>query len=302
MGADLVFGSELSIVFPVSSRPLILATRQSPLALVQSEMVAAHLRVAMGVEVELRKFVTTGDQQTEWSLEQKGGKGLFTGELEEALINGEADLAVHSTKDLPGELPAGLMVAGYLPRADARDVLVLRTDVKNPKKIATGSPRRRGQLHMLFPEVEFCEIRGNVDTRLKKIAEQGLAEGTVLAAAGLSRLGIGRWPGLEFHVLDQGQMVPAVGQGAIAVETRLGDAAKFAPLLDAVTARGVGVERAFQAALGAGCNTAFAAHATGDTLYLFHEFVGLRTLPLDETDFAAPADTAERILKNLGLI
>lgn len=281
---------------------LILATRKSPLALAQSEMVAAHLTEKSGAEVELHKFVTTGDRQAEWSLEQKGGKGLFTGELEAALLKGEADLAVHSTKDLPGEMPAGLMIAGYMPRADVRDVLVLREGIESPKKLATGSPRRRWQLSMLFPNIEFCEIRGNVDTRLRKIAEDHLADGTVLAAAGLSRLNIANWPGLQFHTLEQGQMVPAVGQGAIAIQTRIEDASKLAPLFDEGTAQHVRVERAFQAALGAGCHTAFAAHASDDTLFLFHENVGLRTLPLDETDFTAPADTAERVLKDLKLI
>lgn len=298
----LVFRAELLTLFPVTDRKLILATRQSPLALAQSEMVAAHLTTELKVEVELRKYVTTGDRQTEWSLEQKGGKGLFTSELETALINHEADLAVHSTKDLPGEMPEGLMIAGYLPRADARDVLVLRNGVETPRKLATGSPRRRWQLQMLFPNIEFCEIRGNVDTRLNKIANDHLADGTVLAAAGLSRLGISQWPGLNFQKLEQGQMVPAVGQGAIAIQTRLEDAGQLAPLFDVATARQVRVERAFQAALGAGCHTAFGAHAIDDTLFIFHENVGLRTLPLDETDFNAPADTAQRVLRRLGLI
>jgi hydroxymethylbilane synthase len=265
-------------------------------------MVAAHLRSTLGVGVELQKFVTTGDRQTEWSLEQKGGKGLFTSELEQALLQGVADLAVHSTKDLPGEMPAGLMIAGYMPRADTRDVLVLRAGVEQPAKLATGSPRRRLQLARLYPDVEFCEIRGNVDTRLRKVAEQHVADGTVLAAAGLARLGIAGWPGLEFHPLAHDRMVPAVGQGAIAVQTRLADSARFAAVLHADTARNVAVERAFQAALGGGCHTAFAAHATADTLYLFHENTGLQRLPLAADDFAAPAETAARVLKTLGLV
>jgi hydroxymethylbilane synthase len=298
----LVFGHELLTVSPVSSRKLILATRKSPLALVQSEMVAAHLRSKLGVEVELLKLVTTGDRQTEWSLEQKGGKGLFTSELEAALTKGEADLAVHSAKDLPGDLPAELMIAGYLPRADARDVLVLRSDIESPRKLATGSPRRRAQLQMLFADIEFTELRGNVDTRLKKIAEQNLADGTVLAAAGLNRLGIGNWPGLTFHSRELGQMVPAVGQGAIAIQTRVTDGAKFGAVLDPATARSLRIERAFQAALGSGCHTAFAAHAAADTLFLFHENVGLRSLPLSDDDYNAPGDLATRVLKKLGLI
>lgn len=280
---------------------LVLATRKSPLALRQTEMVAAHLRTALGVETELLKLVTTGDKQVEWSLEQKGGKGLFTSELEGALQRGEADVAVHSTKDLPGDMPAGLAVAGYLPREDTRDVLVLRAGVAKPKLIATGSLRRRMQIAQLYPGVAFTEIRGNVDTRLKKIGEQHLADGTILAAAGLNRLGIGNWPGVEFHALGFTDMVPAVGQGAIAVQCRAADAAKFARAFDAATARAVELERAFQTALGVGCHTAFGAHATADTLHFFHEQVGRRQFALGATDFANPAATAGRILRELGL-
>src|SRR5262245_54911461 len=140
-------------------------------------MVAAHLRNQLGVETELLKIVTTGDRQSEWSLEQRGGKGLFTTELEAALQRNEADVADHSTKELPGGMPEGLAIGGYLPRADARDVLVLRTGVESPATIATGSPRRRMQVQRMFPGVAFTEIRGNVDTRLRKIGEQGVADG-----------------------------------------------------------------------------------------------------------------------------
>lgn len=280
---------------------LILATRKSPLALVQSELVAAHLREALKLETELRKIVTTGDRQADWSLEQKGGKGLFTGELEQALLRGEADVAVHSTKDLPGEMPTGLAIAGYLPREDPRDVLVLRVGITTPRKLATGSPRRRLQIAKLYPGVEFTEIRGNVDTRLRKIAEQHVADGTILAAAGLKRLGIVSWPGLEFRPLGFDEMVPAVGQGAIAVQCRTADVARLAPAFDATTARGIALERAFQSALGGGCHTAFGVHAVGDVLYFFHEQTGLRQLPLAPADLSAPAPTAARVLKHLGL-
>jgi hydroxymethylbilane synthase len=280
---------------------LILATRKSPLALVQSEMVAAHLRTALKVEAELLKIVTTGDKQADWSLEQKGGKGLFTGELEQALLRGEADVAVHSTKDLPGEMPAGLAIAGYLPREDPRDVLVMRAGVSSPKTIATGSPRRRLQIAKLFPGVAFTEIRGNVDTRLRKIAEQNVADGTILAAAGLKRLGIAGWPGLEFRPLDFDEMVPAVGQGAIAVQSRTADVARLAPAFDATTARGIALERAFQSALGGGCHTAFGVHAVAKELFFFHEQTGLRRLPLVLADLDAPSQTAARVLKLLGL-
>lgn len=281
---------------------LVLATRKSPLALAQTEMVAAHLRAALGVETELLKIVTTGDRQTEWSLEQRGGKGLFTSELEAALSRGEADVAVHSTKDLPGDMPPGLAIGGYLPRADARDVLVLRAGIETPNTIATGSPRRRLQIKALFPAVTFTEIRGNVDTRLRKIGQQHVADGTILAAAGLKRLGIDAWPDVEFAPLDQSQMVPAVGQGAIAVQCRETDAAKYAAVFDAATLRAVTVERAFQNALGGGCHTAFAAHLQGDTLHLFHETIGQRSFALGPDNVTAPGETAQRILRDVGLL
>lgn len=279
---------------------LILATRKSPLALAQAEQVAAHLRTALGVETELLKIVTTGDQRTEWSLEKQGGKGLFTKELEDALLRGDADVAVHSCKDLPGELPEGLAVAGYLPREDPRDVLVLRDGVETPALIATSSPRRRLQLGMLFPEAEFCEIRGNVDTRLRKIGQDHVADATVLAAAGLRRLGIGGWEGVTFHALGPEHMVPAVGQAAIALQTRTADAGKLAAVLDRRTARAVTLERAFQRALGGGCQTAFAAHVTADTLWFYHHEIGLRSLPLSDAEIDAPTETADRVLRQLG--
>lgn len=284
------------------SSKLILATRKSPLALAQTEMVAAHLRTQLGVETELLKIVTTGDKQTEWSLENRGGKGLFTSELEEALKRGEADVAVHSTKDLPGDMPEGLAIGGYLPRADPRDVLVLRAGVDEPRTIATGSPRRRLQIARMFPGVEFTEIRGNVDTRLKKIGELHMADATILAAAGLKRLGIDGWPGVEFAPLDVDQMVPAVGQAAVAVQCREDDAAKFTAIFDAATKRAVDLERAFQAALGGGCHTAFAAHATATDISLFHESIGIWSSTLDAAAFAAPEETAARILKELKLL
>ena len=282
-------------------KPWIIATRRSPLALVQSRLVAARLREALGVECELLKIVTTGDRQTDWNLEQKGGKGLFTGELEQHLLQGSADLAVHSTKDLPGDLPAGLVVAGYLPRADVRDVLVTRRGATVPRTVATSSPRRRLQLMRLFPAAVFTIIRGNVDTRLRKIAA-GDAEATVLAAAGLARLGIDSWPGLDFRWLTPQEMVPAVGQGAIAVETRGRDTLKYVAALDGVTARHVNLERALQAALGGGCHTAFGAHAATGRLHFFHERTGASEWPLSPADLDAPAATAARILRELRLI
>jgi hydroxymethylbilane synthase len=283
-------------------RKLILATRKSPLALAQAQLVAHYLGERTGAECELLKLVTTGDQQAEWSLEKEGGKGLFTRELEAALLRGDADAAVHSAKDLPGEPVAGLSTAGYLPREDPRDMLILRSGVGAPKTLATGSPRRRHQAAMLFVNLEFTEIRGNVDSRLRKIADHGIADGTILAAAGLKRLGIGSWPGVEFHAIGYESMVPAVGQGAIAVQCRSADLAQYTGIFDAATARGIGLERAIQTALGGGCHTALGAYATGDTLYLFHEDVGLRTIPVTDGDFTSPETAAARILGTLRLI
>jgi hydroxymethylbilane synthase len=281
-------------------KKLVLATRRSPLALAQAGLVAAHLRRQLGRETELLPIVTTGDRQAEWSLERAGGKGLFTGELEEAVASGRADAAAHSAKDLPGEMPAALAIAGYLPRADPRDVLVLREGITSPKKLATGSPRRRLQAAVLFPGAEFCEIRGNVDTRLRKIGE-GLADGTILAAAGLARLGLTGWPGLKFQYLDLAQMVPAVGQGAIAVQCRAGDAAAWGAGFDGPTASALALERAFQARLGAGCQTAFAAHATVEEIHFYHEQTGGRRFPRTPEDSADPSAAAARWLQSLAL-
>jgi len=278
---------------------IILATRKSPLALTQTGMVAARLAEKIpGAECELLKVVTTGDKQAEWSLAKQGGKGLFTAELEQALLRGDAHAAVHSCKDLPGENPPGLAVAGFMPREDVRDVLVLREGVTVPGTIATGSPRRQQQVARLFPAAKFTEIRGNVDTRLKKIVA-GAADATILAAAGMNRLGIKSWPGLVFRPMELHESVPAVGQGAIALQCRAADVALFTPALDAATARAVDLERAFQAAIGGGCQIAFAAHATADTLHFFHEKTGRRTFPLTPRDFGQPRETAARILQEM---
>ncbi len=279
---------------------LRIATRKSPLALAQTQLVIEFLAARMpGTTFEALRIVTTGDRKLEWSLEKQGGKGLFTAEIEEALRRGEATLAMHSTKDLPGEMADGdLVVAGYLPREDPRDVLVLREGVQIPVTLATSSPRRRGQIAALFPSLQFTEIRGNVDTRLTKIA-RGDAEATILAQAGLNRLGIREWPGVVFRSLGIDEMVPAVGQGAVAVQCRREDAARFAPLLDAPTRQQVDIERAFQALTGAGCQIAFAAHASPDgAVRLYHERCGRQLVRQDGT---APIDFARRVLKELGL-
>jgi hydroxymethylbilane synthase len=186
-----------------------------------------------------------------------------------------------------------------MPREDTRDVLVLREGVTTPATIGSSSPRRQQQVAKLFPQATFTAIRGNVDTRLKKIAT-GVADATILAAAGLNRLHIASWPGTVFRPLEFSESVPAVGQGAIAVQCREADAPLLAATLDAATARSVNLERAIQAAIGGGCQMAFGALVTDDQVYFYHEKTGRRVLPLQPDDFREPAVTAVRLLRQLG--
>ena len=264
------------------SGPLVLATRKSPLALRQSEMVAATIGEKLGLAVELLSLVTTGDRQTEWSLEKSGGKGLFTKELEDALLDGRADLAVHSAKDMPTEMPAGLELVAFLQREDPADILVTKQGVNRPKIIATGSPRRRAQAVQIFPGAQWMELRGNVETRLKKIAEGREAEATLLAAAGLNRLQIEQFPGLEFRALSFDEMVPAPGQGAIAVQARSEDRSLFQKISDQATEHAVRIERSILTAFGGGCQVALGAHYSkvDDQLSFFHEKCGIKKLSL----------------------
>jgi hydroxymethylbilane synthase len=280
--------------------PLILVTRGSPLALQQTRDAAARLEAALGVATEVRILTTTGDRQAAWSLEKQGGKGLFTAELEQALLRGEADLAVHSSKDLPTEMPAGLEIAACLPRQDARDVLVRRADVPTPRRIATGSPRRRAQGRLTFPDAEWTELRGNVDTRLKKLAN-GDADASYLAASGLDRLGIAAWDSLAFERVDLARMVPAAGQGAVALQCRAGESARFAAAGCARTTFSVTVERLFLAKLGEGCHTAFACHHAEGRVHLFRDDFGRRDVDFAATNLPAADGLADRILRDLRL-
>jgi hydroxymethylbilane synthase len=251
---------------------LRLVTRGSRLALYQSVLVKdTLLSKARETIVELIEVATTGDRQVGWSLEKQGGTGLFTKELEQRLLDNQADVAVHSSKDLPAKIVDGLEVAGYLPREEAHDVLVLRADVDIPSTIATGSPRRREQLSALYPKVEWMEIRGNVETRLNKIRD-GYAEGTLLAAAGLNRLGIHQWENLKFVPLPITEMVPSPGQGAIAVQCRAGESGIFpAGMFCEATRRAVEAEKSLMAHLGGGCHSCIGAHVTGSRMLVFHE-------------------------------
>ena len=183
---------------------------------------------------------------------------------EAALQRGEADVAVHSTKDLPGDMPAGLAIGGYMPRADTRDVLVLRAGVPTPRTLATGSPRRRLQVQRLFPAVQFSEIRGNVDTRLRKL-DEGEFDAIILAAAGLTRLGLAA---RITEYLDTELSLPAIGQGIVGIECRTDPALMdlLAPLNDATTRLCLDAERAGLGLLRLGLGEFFLAHERADFL------------------------------------
>ncbi|MGB0372426.1 MAG: hydroxymethylbilane synthase [Opitutales bacterium] len=277
------------------------ATRKSPLALKQTEMAIGFLSDALpDAQFEQLPMSTSGDQRLAWSLEVKGGKGLFTKELELAMLEKRADLAIHSAKDLPTDNPEGLVLPGFLPRANPVDVLVVREGVDQPSKIATGSPRRRHQAQLIFEGVEFTEIRGSVETRLRKIAQgETDAEATFLAAAGLARLGIESFSGLEFRPMTLEQMVPAAGQAAIALQCREENLELFSPFLCEKTGQAVNLERAVLAGLGGGCHTAVGVHATETSLHIYHHEYGRTDLELPVLGAGDIADFVEATLKDL---
>lgn len=273
---------------------LTLATRGSPLALRQTELALAWLQPRLpDAAFEARRISTTGDKQTQWSLEDRGGDGLFVKELEDALRSGQADVAVHSAKDLPARQPEDLELAGYLPRGDVNDVLVVREDVQKVCFIATSSPRRRAQLKRLFPCAVWSEIRGNVETRLKKIVN-GKADATVLAAAGLQRLGLFGYPGLIFKPLNPAQLIPAAGQGAIALQVRRGENAPLAAVLCRKTWDAVETEKAVLAGLGGGCHTSIGAYCCGRKVSVFHDSYGTRRYVL-----RGNGDAVERLVAEI---
>lgn len=276
-------------------RQLRVLTRRSKLARIQTDLAVAALRaVHPDWSFEVIPMQTQGDQRLNWSLETAGGKGLFTSELERAIVQGEGDLAVHSAKDLPTEMAHGVVLAGFLPRAPVHDVLVLRADAAVIRKLATSSPRRRVQMSRRFPEVEWCEVRGNVETRLRKIVE-GHADGTILASAGLQRLGIRDWKGLVFEDISIEECLPAAGQGAIGLQCRPEDAESIRSALCADTARAVGIERAALQELGGGCHSASAVHLEGQKLHVYHDPMGRVSIP-------ATADPDEILAKLRKLI
>jgi hydroxymethylbilane synthase len=239
---------------------LVIGSRGSQLALWQAKWIAARLG-ERGQETRIEIIKTTGDKITDVPLAKVGTKGLFTKEIEEALLDGRIDLAVHSLKDLPTEIPAGLTIAAIPEREDPRDALVGVT-LKNltaGAKVGTSSLRRAAQLRVIRKDLRIESVRGNLDTRVRKL-DEGQYEAIVLASAGLTRLG---WAHRIAEILSPEAMCPAVGQGALAVETRVDGSARdvCARLDHALTRAAVTAERAVLASLGGGCQVPIGAHA-----------------------------------------
>jgi hydroxymethylbilane synthase len=247
---------------------LRIATRRSPLALWQAEHVADLLRAAHpGLEVTLVRIVTQGDRIQDRPLSQVGGKGLFIKELEVAMLEGEADIAVHSMKDVPAALPEGFTLAAVLPRADARDAFlsnrfVSLSQLPQGARVGTSSQRRQSLLRARRPDLDIQPLRGNVDTRLRKL-DEGEFDAIILAAAGLTRLGLAD---RITEYLDTALSLPAIGQGIVGIECRMDPAllALLAPLNDASTRICLEAERAVGSRLEGSCTSPIAAYATLD--------------------------------------
>lgn len=247
---------------------LLIATRESRLALWQAEHVRSLLQSRFALDVGLLGMTTRGDQILDRALSKVGGKGLFVKELELALAEGRADLAVHSLKDMPMELPSGMVLAAVLEREDPRDAFVSvhhagLLDLPHGARVGTSSLRRHVQLLALRPDLRIEPLRGNLDTRLRKL-DEGQFDAIVLAAAGLIRLGLAT---RIRNVFEPVEMLPAAGQGALALEVRESDTALrqcLAALVDQPTWLAVHAERALSRALGGSCSMPLAAHAWWD--------------------------------------
>ncbi|MER9681649.1 hydroxymethylbilane synthase [Mesorhizobium sp. M0184] len=283
---------------------LKIGTRGSPLALAQAHETQARLMAAHGMPAEAFEVVvisTSGDRIQDRPLSEAGGKGLFTKEIEEALLARRIDIAVHSSKDMPTLLPEGLELSAFLPREDARDAFIgkaARTIAGLPQgaRVGSSSLRRQALIRRMRPDLEVVMFRGNVQTRLRKL-DDGIADGTILAYAGLKRLG------LEDVVTDLMPLEvfpPAPGQGAICIESRIGDRdveQMLAAIDDRPTGEALACERAFLAALDGSCRTPIAGHATisGGTV----SFAGLIISPdgtqSHEVRLQGPAKEAARI-------
>jgi len=281
---------------------LRIGTRGSPLALVQARAVAAHLNAVLGVNqdrIEIKTIRTSGDIIQDRPLAEEGGKGLFTKEIEEALLDGRIDLAVHSAKDMPTLLPAGLMLAACLEREDPRDVFISHkapslADLPQGASLGTTSPRRQAIAKRMRPDLRIVPMRGNVETRLRKLAD-GECDATILALAGLRRLGL---EGHATKIMHVHEFTPAAGQGAIGIETRADDTRTrdFVARVDhADTSTALACERAFLAVLDGSCKTPIGAYAdiSGDTIH----FYGLLAHPdgKPSADFRARGPRADAV-------
>ncbi len=267
---------------PTPDRPLRIGTRGSVLALAQAHETRDRLMAAHGLPEQAFEIVvikTTGDRVLDRALKEIGGKGLFTKEIEEAMLAGEIDIAVHSTKDMPVAQPDGLILDCYLPREDVRDAFVsIRyasiDDLPRGAVVGSSSLRRRAQLAHVRPDLQLVEFRGNVQTRLKKL-EDGVAGATFLAMAGLRRLGMEQ---VARGAINPDQMLPAVAQGTIGIERRVDDAmteSLLAAIHDVPTGQRMAAERAFLIRLDGSCETPIAglAEIQGDQLRLRGEIL-----------------------------
>ncbi|HVG29819.1 MAG TPA: hydroxymethylbilane synthase [Pyrinomonadaceae bacterium] len=290
-----------------------IGSRGSRLALWQAEWVKSSLeRTRPGVRVRVEVIKTSGDVMRDVPLSVIGGQGVFTKEIEEALLAERIDIAVHSLKDLPTTLPEGLAVAAVTEREDPRDALVLPAGreggaasvagLRAGAVVGTSSPRRQAQLRHLRPDIELKDLRGNVDTRLKKL-DAGWYDAIVLASAGLRRLG---FEGRISASIDPAEMLPAVGQGALGIETRAADGATnelVALLDDAPTRAACTAERSLLFSLGGGCQVPIAAHATvaGSRLRLEALVAGAARVIRDtiEDEAAHAARAGERLAARL---
>jgi len=291
--------------------PLLrLGTRGSKLALTQTGLVrdalaAALPELAAPDAIEIVAIRTTGDRIQDRPLSEAGGKGLFVKEIEDALLSGRIDAAVHSMKDMPTAQPAGLVISAFLPREDARDVLIAGdvgriADLKQGAIVGTAALRRRAQLLYKRPDLRVVTLRGNVDTRLAKRAA-GEVEATLLARAGLNRLGL-----KVGTPVPEGEMLPAVGQGAVCIECRVDDARMIgwlAAINHAATATCVAAEHALLAALDGSCRTPIAGHAILDSdgsLYLRGLIAKPDGSALIATERRGPAADAEAMGREAG--
>ncbi len=272
----------MSVTLPSPAQPLRIGTRGSPLALAQAHETRDRLQAAFDLPEAAFDIVVikvTGDQIQDKALREIGGKGLFTREIEEALLAGGIDIAVHSMKDMPVAQPAGLVLDCYLPREDMRDAFVSPgvarlADLAPGQVVGTSSLRRRAQLLHRRPDLKVVEFRGNVQTRLRKLSE-GVADCTFLAMAGLNRLGMAA---VARSAIEPDEMLPAVAQGAIGIERRLADdraAAMLAAIHHGPTGQRLAAERAYLATLDGSCETPIAGLALieGDQLWLRGEIL-----------------------------